>query len=105
MLQEAGFLTVARNRLLEVISDMAAAVCHFESIFTFPNSFSSQHLLMEQEDRVRVFVSLLELLPLISMSSHSWFLSFFFFLENFLRFPFSVFFIVSFSNWLTDYIS
>lgn len=76
MLQEAGFLTVARNRLSEVISDMAAAVYHFESIFIFPNSFSSQHLLMEQEDRVRVFVSLLELLPLSSMSLHFRFLSF-----------------------------
>lgn len=38
MLQGAGLLTVARNRLSEVTSDLAAAVYHFESIFTFPNS-------------------------------------------------------------------
>lgn len=59
MLQEAGLLIVARNRLSEVTSDMATAVYHFKSIFTFPNSFNSQHLLMQQEDRIRVSFSLL----------------------------------------------
>lgn len=57
---------------------------------TFPSLFSPQHHPMKHENELGVLASFLDLLSLISLSPHFWFLSFV------LWFPFSVFFIAVF---------
>lgn len=66
--------------------------------FHFPSSFNPLNHLTRPEDSLSVLVSLLGFLSLNSMCPHSWFLS------SVLGFPFSIFFIASFSTWLTDYM-
>ena len=47
-----------------------------ENASTFPSLFSPRHHPMKQENELGVLASLLDLLPLISVSPHSWLLSF-----------------------------
>ena len=61
------------DRLWANISYMAYRC---ENASTFPSSFNPQHHPMKQENELGVLASFLDLLPLISVSPHSWLLSF-----------------------------
>lgn len=87
-----GTVNVAgKNRLaVRLWAGISYMAYHCENASTFPSLFNPQHHPMKHENELGVLASFLDLLPLISMSPHSWFLSFV------LWFPFSLFFIAVF---------